>query len=201
MAKGIVKILIMKDYLISVWLIGLAVINIEENKMTKEQRLEQYGATSDIQIIGMIDRVCDIFGNGSNGAAKINIEKLIRHESHFGNIKDRSKEYGEGLVQFDRPTFKWILEKLEQPKYAKDRELFKKHYGFPLSMLHYEDLRNIPETSIALCRLRFRFIPSAFPIDYDEMFPYYKKHWNGGGAATIEKWNKDTKDCYFKVGM
>lgn len=168
--------------------------------LTKKQRLEQYGVTSDTQIISGIEKACDIFGNGKYNNAKINIEKLIRHESHFGNITDHSEEYGEGLCQFDRKTFVWVLKKLEETRYAKDRELFKKHYGFPVAMTLYEDLRHLSDVNIALCRLRYKFVPDVFPSDDDGMYDYYKTHWNGNGAATREKWDKDTKNCFFEVG-
>lgn len=168
--------------------------------MTKEQRLEQYGITSDIQVLSGIEKACDIFGNGKYNNAKINIEKLIRHESHFGNITDYSEEHGEGLCQFDRPTFNWIIAKLHSPKYTRDRELFKKHYGFSILTLQYEDLRNLPDACIALCRLRYKFVPAVFPSTHLEMYEYYKKYWNGNGDATYEKWIIDTENCYFKAG-
>lgn len=168
--------------------------------MTKQNRLKQYGITSDIQIIGMIDRVCDIFGNGKNNNAKVNIEKLIRHESHFGNITDYSGDYGEGLSQIDEGTFEWIMEKLNSVSYSDEYTLFQNHYGFNFTDIGYEDLRIMPEVAIALTRLRYKFVPDLFPSDNIEQFDYYKKHWNGGGAATLEKWNKDTKNCYFKSG-
>ena len=169
--------------------------------LTKKQRLEQYGITSDEQVLAMIERACDIFGNGANNTAKINIEKLVRHESHLGNYKDDSKEYGEGLSQFDRPTFDWVIEKLQSNKYYDERELFKKYYGFPLAMVQYDDLRHLPDVAIALTRLRYKFVPSVFPSDELGMYEYYKEFWNGGGAATREKWDRDTKDCFFKVGV
>lgn len=169
--------------------------------MTKQQRLEQYGITSDLQILGMIDRVCDIFGNGSNNAAKINIEKLIRHESHFGNITDNSKEYGESICQFDESTFEWIVEKITNDhNYSDERKMFQEYYFMNTEDIMYESLRTCPEFSIVLCRLRYKFVPESFPTTEPEMFEYYKKYWNGGGAATLEKWNQDTKNCHFKVG-
>lgn len=171
--------------------------------MTKEKRLEQYGITSDKQITGMIDRVCDIFGNGKHNNAKVNIEKLIRHESHFGNITDYSKEHGEGLTQIDRKTFYWILNKINTGrKYRNDLELFNKYYGFHLNSTNtrYEDLRYLPDVSIVLCRLRYKFVPELFPNDDDGMYEYYKKWWNGNGDASREKWDNDTKECHFKVG-
>lgn len=172
--------------------------------LTKKQRLEQYGIEDDIQILSGIIKACSIFGNGKNNNAKINIEKLIRHESHFGNITDHSEEYGEGLCQFDKKTFMWVISKLKEDNYKEDRLLFIKHYGFDIKYCVYEELRNNSDLSIALCRLRYKFVPAVFPSDDLGMYDYYKKWWNGegenGGAATREKWDNDTKDCYFKSG-
>ena len=168
--------------------------------LTKKQRLEQYGIVSDIQVLSGIEKACAIFGNGKYNNAKINIEKLIRHESHLGNIKDHSKEYGEGLSQFDKPTFDWVIEKLQNSKYYDDRELFRKYYGFHISSIEYDDLRHLPDVAIALTRLRYKFVPSVFPSDELGMYEYYKEFWNGNGAATREKWDNDTKDCYFRSG-
>ncbi len=174
--------------------------------MTQE-RLEQYGITSDMQVLANIEWVCDVFGKKNDNSDKVLLEKTIRHESHLGNYKDDSKEYGESVAQIDEPTYKWILEKLENAKYFDERELFKKHFGFPLSTLHYEDLRCIPRVGEFLCRMRYRFVPNAIPLDDLGMYKYYKKYWNGedtenekGGAATYEKWVRDNKESFFKVG-
>jgi len=145
--------------------------------LTKKQRLEQYGISSDMQVLGMIERVCDIFGNGSSNAAKINIEKLIRHESHFGNIKDHSKEHGESICQIDEPTFDWIIDKcINDYDYKDECTLFQKYYYMNLEDIDYEHIRYLPEISIVLCRLRYKFVPEAFPIDDDGMWYYYKTH-------------------------
>ena len=67
--------------------------------LNKNERLNQYGITSDIQVLVGIEWVCDVFGNGSNNNAKLLLEKTIRHESKLGNYKDSSKEYGESVAQ------------------------------------------------------------------------------------------------------
>jgi len=167
--------------------------------LTKKERLEQYGISSDMQVLHGIEWVCDIWGKKNDNSDKVLLEKTIRHESHLGNFKDDSKEYGESVAQIDLKTFIWITQKLESKKYKEDIALFKKHFGFPLSMLHYEDLRCIPNSGIFLCRMRYRFVVEKIPLYDDGMWEYYKTYWNGNGAATREKWDRDTKDCYFKV--
>ena len=166
--------------------------------LSKEERLNQYGITSDMQVLAGIEWVCDVFSNSSNNTAKLLLEKTIRHESKLGNWWDSSSKYGEGVAQIDKPTFDWIIDKLKQDNYLKTRNLFNKHFGFPLSTLEYEDLRTIPNTSIFLCRMRYIFVPDAIPFDNDSQYRYYKKWWNGNGSATLEKWNNDIKDCYFE---
>ena len=165
--------------------------------LSKKERLEQYGVTSNMQVLAGIQWVCDVFGNGSNNNAKLLLEKTIKHESKLGNHKDLSKEYGEGTSQIDKPTFDWIKEKLKEDNYLENRQLFNKHFGFPLNTLEYEDLRTIANTSIFLCRMRYKFVPEAIPVDNLGQYEYYKKYWNGNGAATLEKWNNDTQDCFF----
>ena len=173
-------------------------------KLSKIERLEYYGITSDNQILGMIERVCDIFGNGVNNAAKIFIEKISRHESHLCDIKDHSENYGEGPTQLDRETFTWILEKLDTSRYVDEVLLFEQYYFSDIKKLRYKDLRSRPDVSLAITRLRLKFIPEPFPIDDEGMWNMYETYWNGkgenGGAATREKWDRDTKDCFFKVG-
>tara|TARA_R110001606_G_scaffold2504_4_gene10976 strand:- start:8645 stop:9157 length:513 start_codon:yes stop_codon:yes gene_type:complete len=165
--------------------------------LTKKERLEQYGVTSNMQVLSGIQWVCDVFGNGSNNNAKLLLEKTIRHESKLGNYKDSSEEYGESTSQIDPDTFYWLKEKLSKKNYLETRQLFHKHFGFPLSTLEYEDLRTIPNTGIFLCRMRYKFVPEAIPTGSLGQYEYYKKYWNGNGAATLKKWNNDTKDCFF----
>tara|TARA_R110000782_G_scaffold121750_4_gene212834 strand:- start:890 stop:1402 length:513 start_codon:yes stop_codon:yes gene_type:complete len=166
--------------------------------LSKEERLEQYGITSDMQVLAGIQWVCNVFGKDINNQAKLLLERTARHESKLGNYKDSSKEYGEGIFQIDKPTFDWIGDKLKEDNYLETRHLFHKHFGFPLSTLQYEDLRTIPNTSIFLCRMRYRFVPDAIPAGSLGQYHYYKKWWNGNGAANLEKWNNDTKDCFFE---
>jgi len=168
--------------------------------LNKNERLNQYGITSDIQVLVGIEWVCDVFGNGSNNNAKLLLEKTIRHESKLGNYKDSSKEYGESVAQIDKPTFDWIIEKLSEENYRETRSLFHIYFGFPLSALSYEDLRHIRNIGIFLCRMRYKFVPDVIPLDSLGQYEYYKKWWNGNGAATLEKWDNDTRDCYFKNG-
>ncbi len=167
--------------------------------LTKKERLEQYGITSDGQVLHGIEWVCDIWGKKDDNSDKVLLERTIRHESHLGNIKDRSKKYGESVAQIDLKTFLWIVKKLGNEKYREDRELFKKHFGFPLSMLHYEDLRCIPNVGIFLCRMRYRFVPEPIPTDHLGIYNYYKKYWNGSGAATYEKFIISNEIKYFKL--
>ena len=166
--------------------------------LNKRERLDQYGITSDMQVLAGIQWVCDVFGNGLNNNAKLLLERTIRHESKLGNYKDSSKGWGEGTSQIDLETFKWMQDKLGEVNYLETRQLFHKHFGFPLSSLLYEDLRTIANTGIFLCRMRYRFVPAVIPNGSLGQYQYYKKWWNGSGAATLEKWNNDTKDCFFE---
>tara|TARA_R110000851_G_scaffold105565_5_gene224057 strand:- start:177 stop:689 length:513 start_codon:yes stop_codon:yes gene_type:complete len=166
--------------------------------LNKEERLSQYGITSDMQVLSGIQWVCDVFGKDLNNNAKLLLEKTIKHESKLGNYKDSSKEYGESVAQIDKRTFDWITDKLKKDNYLETRNLFNKHFGFPLSTLVYEDLRTIQNIGIFLCRMRYKFVPEAIPSDSLGQYEYYKKWWNGNGAATLEKWDKDTKNCYFE---
>tara|TARA_R110001632_G_scaffold6729_2_gene27341 strand:- start:985 stop:1497 length:513 start_codon:yes stop_codon:yes gene_type:complete len=166
--------------------------------LSKKQRLSQYGITSDMQVLAGIQLICDIFSADSNRNAKLLLERTARHESKLGNYQDLSKEYGEGIFQIDLDTFNWIMDRLQEYNYLETRKLFHKHFGFPLNTLEYQDLRRIANTSIFLCRMRYRFVPDAIPADSTAQYKYYKKWWNGNGAATLEKWNDDTQDCFFE---
>ena len=166
--------------------------------LTKKQRLEQYGITTDGQILGAISRCCDILGNGKNKAAKVFIEKICRHESHFGTYPDSSKKYGEGLSQFDKISFDDVVAR------TKDKHIktVLKYYGFNIKEMDYEELRHNLSLQIVMTRLKLKLIPDVFPVDDDGQWEYYKKYWNTeSGKATREKWDKDTVGkCYFSVG-
>ena len=166
--------------------------------LNKEERLSQYGITSDMQVLAGTEWVCDVFGNGSNNNAKILLEKTIRHESKLGNYKDSSEEWGEGTGQIDKLTLIWMKDKLSEGNYLETRNLFNKHFGFPLNTLEYEDLRRVQNVGTFLCRMRYKFVTDTIPIDNLGQYEYYKKWWNGNGAATLEKWNNDTQNCYFE---
>jgi len=170
--------------------------------MTKNEKLKTYGFTEKSQILSSIERCCDIFGNGSTNAAKVMIEKTIKHETHFGEFPDKHRKTGEGLSQFDEPTFDWVIKKLTtDTDYKDDIELLYKYYGIDIFNVTYQNLRFNLDLQSFLTRMKYKFVPSAFPIDDLGQYEYYKKHWNSSkGDATYEKWVQDTKNCFFKVG-
>lgn len=150
----------------------------------------------DSQIKNDILRVCEVFGYGANNNAHILIAETIQIESDFGTAIDYSKEYGEGLSQFDKGTFKDTIDRTS--KSNKDKTL--KHFGIDLNKVKYEHLRSNPLLSIILTRLKYIFIPEAIPLNKIDRYYYYKKYWNSyEGKSTLAKWNKKTIERVFYV--
>ena len=136
-------------------------------------------------IKSQIDQVCFILGNGANNNANELILRTIGIETEFATAKDHSKEYGEGLGQFDRGTFEDTIRRTRK----KDKILIERHFGINIDISSYDDLRKNPTFSIIMIRLKYKLIPATIPIYEAELYSYYKEHYNSiFGASTFDKW-------------
>lgn len=178
--------------------------------MYQSKRFLMYGVfpiLGDSQIKNDILRVCEVFGYGSNNNAHIFIAETIQIESDFGTAIDYSKEYGEGLSQFDKGSFKDTINRTSRKNKAKAL----KYFGFDLDKIKYEHLRTNPLLCIVLTRLKYLLVTAPIPLDKTARYEYYKTHWNGrdvfkngvlvskGGKSTLKKWNMKTQQRIFYV--
>jgi hypothetical protein len=151
----------------------------------KSNSFKYYGVPStgkDTIIKAIISYVCFILGNGSNNNADLLISETIKSETQNAEAIDYSKEYGEGLGQFDRGTFDDVIARVSKEK----KEKVYKYFLINLDNAKYEDLRHSPMLSVILIRLKYLLIPSAIPIDRKERYEYYKKWYNSiNGKATL----------------
>ena len=155
--------------------------------MTKQQRLQQYGITTNEQAIQVIKLVCDILGNGGKNNAHEMLIRTAMSESQMGNYPDSSKDYGESIFQFDEIAFYDTIERTR----AKDVNLVHKHFGFWLEDMQYSDLRNNIVFACVMARLKYKLVPASFPEDFEGQWKYYKKYWNTeSGKATREHFYK-----------
>ena len=139
------------------------------------------GKLGDLQIYGYIYIVCKALGNGKHDNADALIEETIRSECNFGYTKDRSKEYGEGLGQFDRIAFDDVKNRVKE-----NTKVRLKKMGIDLDQARYEDLRKSPLLSIVFIRLKYLLVPSSIPLTREGRWQYYKKWYNSyAGAATM----------------
>lgn len=139
----------------------------------------------DVFISTMVNYVCFVLGNGSNNNADLLLSETIKSETQNATAIDFSKDYGEGLGQFDRGTFNDVINRISQKKV----ERIKMYFGVELSKLKYEDLRNSPLMSIVMIRLKYLLVPAPIPVDTRQRYEYYKKYYNSiSGKATLSHW-------------
>lgn len=156
------------------------------------------GKLGDVQIHACILTVTQVLGNGSNKNADIFIEEIIRSETRFGNSKDNTRGFGEGLGQFDKIGFKDTIDRtLSRSSYPRTKKKLAL-LGIDLEKINYSDLHKSPLLSVAMIRLKFLLVPEAIPLTKQSRFAYYKKHYNSfAGKATVQHYLASNKKTSF----
>jgi len=176
---------IAKKYNIALILGGaLGVYMINSNEW-KYYGLSPIGTKAIIK--GITSQVVAVLGNGSYDNADLLIYETIGIETHFATAKDRSREYGEGLGQFDKIGF---YDTIQRTSEANKKRVYER-FGINIEKVKYEDLRKNPTLSILFIRLKYLLVPGAIPTNLEDRYAYYKKWFNSiYGASTYKKYLK-----------
>ena len=161
-------------------------------------RFKDYGIKEDIEILGIISLVCSVMGNGKHNNAKVMLEETIRSETQLGAFPDNNDTYGEGLGQFDKPTFVDVLQRTK----PKDKMLVAKHFGIDLTNVYYSELRKNPILAILMVRLKYKLIEEEFPTTKEARYHYYKRYYNSAsGKADLKHYLESNKNTFFRGGV
>ena len=147
-----------------------------------------YGITGgNDEILRIISEVTNKYSFGAN---KNNLSKFLFEicavESDFGWAKDYTTASGEGLTQFDRPTYNELRQSAINSGYK----------PYNIESTDYSALRKNPKLQIFMARyFLYKRIPQAIPASIAERAKQWKKYYNthlGAGTESgyISKANK-----------
>lgn len=146
------------------------------------------------QISAYIKMVCYVISPTTQEQASKLLAETIAIESDNGNARDYSPIYGEGLTQFDKPTFEDVKRTFSAQKYAELRAKIQLYLFTDILSAEYEDLRKSPMLSIIYARLLYYRVNANIPLDFNGRWLYYKKWFNSyAGASTKEKYISASK--------
>lgn len=150
---------------------------IKESAMTNQELY--YGVKDDTEILSIINEIANKYAYGANiNNLKKMLFEIVATESDFGNAKDASRAYGEGLTQFDKTTYNElrneILNRGENP--------------YDLKNVTYDKLRENPKVQIYMTRyFIYRRIPHAIPNTLESRANDWKIYYNTKyGKGTVE---------------
>ena len=153
------------------------------------------------QIQASILMACTVISPGTVDKAKLLLAETIAVESLNGRATDHSKEYGEGLTQFDKPTFEDVKQHFNQTRYKELKNKINTFLNVDIGTIQYEDLRKSPMASIVFARLLYLRVPYPIPDTLIGRWQYYKKWFNSVlGATTESRYMKAQKLAVFKDG-
>ncbi|WP_133116772.1 hypothetical protein [Malaciobacter marinus] len=153
----------------------------------------------DLEIMAKITMACKVISPKTEQEAKLLLAETIAVESRNGKATDYSKEYGEGLTQFDRPTFTDVKNHFMANIFKELRQKIKNFLGVDIAKVQYTDLRKSPMTSIVFARLLYFRVPAAIPKTKIGRWQYYKKYFNSVlGATTQSKYYNAMEYAVFK---
>jgi|VirMetMinimDraft_7_1064189.scaffolds.fasta_scaffold00306_43 hypothetical protein len=147
---------------------------------------------TDLVIIPTLDEI----PNGYSGEAVMAIQMIIAHESEGGEYirqKDCCGDVGAfGATQIEKLTHNqtWkfgdsIWKNALNLKIISKTDFFLRKHP-PVERLIY-DLRY----AVFMTRQKLFMAQGALPLNAKDMSVYLKKHWNGDGKATPEKYHND----------
>lgn len=148
-------------------------------------KFKYYGVIGgDLQIKAYIQMACYVINKNNANEAKLLIAETIAVESRNGNARDYSPIYGEGLTQFDRPTFEDIKSRFLAARHKDLYNKIKTYLFTDIAKIMYEDLSKDPMASIVFARLLYLSKPDPMPRSFEGRWLYYKKHFNSELGAT-----------------
>ena len=152
-----------------------------------------------LQIQYCIHMTCTVISPNNADDAKLLLAETVAVESNNGNATDYSQNYGEGLTQFDKPTFLDIQDYYSNSKYSYLMDRIKLFLQVDVLGADYTDLRKSPMMSIVFARLLYLRSPGAIPTTKIGRWQYYKKYFNSVlGATTESKYLKASSNAVFK---
>lgn len=153
-------------------------------------QFKYYGVIGgDLQITAYIKIACRVVSKSNADEAELLLSELIAVESNNGNATDYSPNYGEGLTQFDKGTFKEVQSYYMNSKFDNMMNRIKLYCLTDIRSASYEDLRKSPMLSVLMARLLFFKLPNAIPTTKQGRWNLYKKYFNSSlGATTKEKY-------------
>lgn len=155
----------------------------------------------DLQIKAYIKMVAYVVNKDNSKDAELLLAETIAIESQNGNAKDYSKNYGEGLTQFDRATFEAIKNRFSLSKNFALVERIKTYLFTDITKINYDQLRTNPMASIIYARLLYLTVPAPIPTTFQGRWEYYKKYYNSvAGASTVGKYIESQKIALYKEG-
>lgn len=143
------------------------------------KQFKYYGLIGDdLQIKAYIYMACRVISpNNIDEASKL-LAETVAIETLNGTVTDMSTTYGEGLTQFDRPTFEDIKKHFSAGRYSDLIQRIKFYLFVDVLNFNYEDLRRSPMASIVFARLLYYRIPAPIPLTKEGRYEYYKKYFN-----------------------
>ena len=142
-----------------------------------------YGLTSEMNLVNMAIRVCDVFGHGRHRKAVNLLLETTAAETQFGTYPDTTKNSGHGIDQFDRNGFVDTQTRTRRS----NKHKVKAEFGYDIDAAVVTDLDNDPMLSLIFCRLKYKLRPEDIPADFVSRAAYWKRFYNStAGKGTIE---------------
>jgi hypothetical protein len=143
---------------------------------------------TDLVIIPTLDEI----PNGYSGEAVMAIQMIIAHESSGGESIAQNNGPALGLIQMEPATHDDVWKygdsiwrnAVNLGVITRAERILKKH---PDSYRLVYDLRY----NVFMARQKLFMAQGALPLNAKDMSVYLKKHWNGDGKATPEKYHND----------
>lgn len=139
-----------------------------------------------LQIQAFITMACTVISPSTVHEAKLLLAETVAVESNNGKATDHSDKYGEGLTQFDKPTFEYLKEYYSDNRHLKLIQKIKTYLQVDVLSAEYSDLRKSPMLSIVFARLLYLKVPEKIPASKVGRWSYYKKYFNSVLGATTE---------------
>lgn len=145
-----------------------------------------YGLTHPHHAVDIVNAVCAVLGNGSNGCANLLMLETSQQETHLGEFEDPG-DYtaGVGLCQADPIGFQDVQRRTRDH----NLEAIKEAFGIDLLEVEHRELAYSPLLAFIVCRLHYKLRPERIPMDIHGRAEYWKKFYNSElGKGTVEEY-------------
>lgn len=142
-----------------------------------------YGLVVPAQAIEYAIAVCDVLGNGENGAAVQLLLETAAQETHLGRYRDPTPNgAGRGLFQCDLIAFQDV----QQRARVHDLTAVRSRFGFDITRVEHSALDSSPLLAAVFCRLHYKRVVELIPATLEGRADYWKAFYNtaaGKGTA------------------